>query len=310
MTKSRLFPSLFVVALSMLVATPSMSRMQTSLSEFAAGTPLSFDTPQSALDRLKAVLFDNDVDGLANLLGLSAAKLRDSTEAMVSYALIRQGVEQRLGLQDLGKRKVVLIGDRLWPLPFPLSQGGDGKWTFDTQVGLEEIVNRRVGENELATIQTMHDYVMAQYMYAQVDRDRDGVYGFAQKLVSSPGKQDGLYWPPGVFDEPSPASHLVQTAAFGEARRGDGYYGYRYRILTGQGDNVVGGRESYIMNGNMTRGFALIAWPVQYRTTGVQTFMVSAAGVIYQKDLGPQTEEHALSVKTFNPDQSWTMLYH
>ncbi|MBB3398522.1 hypothetical protein FHT71_005226 [Rhizobium sp. BK060] len=285
-----------------------MSQTQTDLQEFQAGTPPSFDDPSAALERLKTVLSANDVDGLASLLGLNAVKLRSSSEAMISYGLIREGAGRQLQLQDLDDRKVILVGDVLWPLPFPLSKSKDGKWAFDTEVGLQEIVNRRVGQNELATIQTMHDYVNAQYQYAQIDEDEDGVYEFAQRLISSPGKRDGLYWEPGLFDEESPAGHLIETAAFGRAKRGEGYYGYRYRILTAQGSNVIGGKQSYSVNGNMTGGFALIAWPVTYRVTGVQTFIINGANIVYQRDLGPETQQRVTTIKEFNPDDNWTIV--
>jgi hypothetical protein len=289
-------------------ASPSVSQMQTDLTEFAAAGPTpSFGTPAEALDRLKAVLASNDVDGFAGLLGLKADKLRSSNEAMITYGLIREGAARQMILEDLSGRKFVAIGDRLWPLPFPLTEK-DGKWGFDTQGGLQEIVNRRIGENELATIDTMHEYVAAQYQYASEDRDGDGIYEFAKKLISSPGKLDGLYWDPSVYAEESPASALVETAAFGAAKRGEGYFGYRYRILTAQGDNVLGGKQSYLVNGYMTGGFALIAWPVTYRVTGVQTFIINGASVIYQRDLGPQTEQRAAAIKDFNPDASWTIV--
>ncbi|WP_431320542.1 DUF2950 domain-containing protein [Rhizobium sp. YTU87027] len=304
----KLIPLLLGTALSLAWAAPSMSQTQTDLQEFEAGAPPSFDDPSAALQRLKTVLSANDVDGLAGLLGLDAAKLRSSNEAMISYGTIREGAARQLQLQDIGDRKVVLIGDVLWPLPFPLSKSKDGKWAFDTEVGLQEIVNRRVGQNELSTIQTMHDYVNAQYAYAQLDEDEDGLFEFAQKLISTPGKRDGLYWEPGAFDEESPAGPLVETAAFSKAKRGEGYYGYRYRILTAQGPNVIGGKQSYIVNGNMTGGFALIAWPVKYRVTGVQTFIVNGANIVYQRDLGPQTEERAAAIKEFNPDDNWTIV--
>ncbi|SEH83454.1 Protein of unknown function [Rhizobium tibeticum] len=304
----RLIPLLLGTALSLVSAAPLMSQMQTDLSEFEAGTPPSFDDPSEALDRLKTVLSANDVDGLASLLGLSAAKLRSSNEAMISYGIIREGAARQLQLQDVEDRKVVLVGDVLWPMPFPLSKNKDGKWAFDTEVGLQEIVNRRVGQNELATIRTMHDYVNAQYQYAQIDEDEDGVYEFAQRLISSSGKRDGLYWEPGLFDEESPAGHLIETAASGKAKRGEGYYGYRYRILTAQGSNVIGGKQNYIVNGNMTAGFALIAWPVTYRVTGVQTFIVNGANIVYQRDLGPETEQLVSTIKEFNPDENWTIV--
>ncbi|APO72237.1 hypothetical protein IE4872_PD01718 (plasmid) [Rhizobium gallicum] len=304
----KLIPLLLGTALSLIFASPATTQMQTDLSEFAAGTPPSFDDPSAALERFKTVLSANDLDGLANLLGLDAAKLRSSNEAMISYNLIREGAARQLRLQDLGDRKVVSVGDVLWPLPFPLSQDRDGKWAFDTAVGLQEIVNRRIGGNELATIQTMYDYVTAQREYASEDRDGDGIYEYAQKLISSPGKVDGLYWDPSVDGEDSPASALVQTAAFDKAKRGEGYFGYRYRILTGQGENVLGGEQSYIVNGHMTAGFALLAWPVKYRVTGVQTFIINGVSVVYQRDLGPRTEERAAVIKDFNPGSNWTIV--
>ncbi|RDJ10529.1 DUF2950 family protein [Rhizobium grahamii] len=304
----KLIPLLLGTALSLAWAAPSMSQGQTNLQEFEAGTPPAFDDPSAALEQLKTVLGANDVDGLAKLLGLDAAKLQASNEAMISYATIREGAARQLKLQDVGDRKVVLIGDILWPLPFPLSKNKDGKWAFDTEVGLQEIINRRVGQNELSTIQTMHDYVNAQYAYAQIDEDEDGLFEFAQKLISTPGQRDGLYWEPGAFDEESPAGPLVETAAFSKAKRGEGYYGYRYRILTAQGPNVIGGKQSYIVNGNMTGGLALIAWPVSYRVTGVQTFIVNGANIVYQRDLGPETEQRAAAIKEFNPDDNWTVV--
>ncbi len=304
----KLISLLLGTALSLAWAAPSMSQIQTNLQEFVAGTPPSFDDPSAALERFKTVLSANDIDGLASLLGLGAAKLRSSKEAMLSYETIREGASRQLQLQDLHDRKVVLIGDVLWPLPFPLSKTKDGKWAFDTEVGLQEIVNRRVGQNELATIQTMHDYVNAQYEYAQIDEDEDGLYEFAQKLISAPGQRDGLYWEPGAFDEESPAGPLIETAAFSKAKRGEGYYGYRYRILTAQGPNVIGGKQSYIVNGNMTGGFALIAWPVKYHVTGAQTFIVNGANIVYQRDLGPETEQRAAAIKEFNPDDNWTVV--
>ncbi|MBB3962622.1 DUF2950 domain-containing protein [Rhizobium metallidurans] len=287
----------------------SSSVAQTALSEFIGTAPQpSFDTPELALDRLKAVLASNDVDGLAGLLGLKADKLRGNNAAMISYGLIREGASRLMRLEDLDGRKIVAIGDRLWPLPFPLTKGANDKWSFDTRTGLEEIVNRRIGENELATIETIHNFVIAQHIYASEDRTGSGIYEYAQKLISAPGKRDGLYWQASPGEEDSPAGPLVETAAFGKAKRGDGYFGYRYRILTSQGDNVLGGKQSYIVNGHMTAGFAVIAWPVKYRVTGVQTFIANGTSVIYQRDLGPETEKKAAAIKTFNPDENWSVV--
>ncbi|ANL63824.1 hypothetical protein AMC82_CH00110 [Rhizobium phaseoli] len=307
--QSIVIPLMLATALFAMPATPALSQGQTDLTEYKTAKPSpKFDSPTLALDRLKSVLASNNIGELANLLGLDAERLRANNEAMIAYALIREGAGRQLILKDAEGAKIVVIGDRLWPLPFPLTEDKDGKWSFDTQRGFEEIVNRRIGENELATIDTMHEYVAAQYQYASDDRDGDGIYEFAKKLISSPGKLDGLYWDPNVYPEESPASALVETAAFGAAKRGEGYFGYRYRILTAQGDNVLGGKQSYVINGYMTGGFALIAWPVKYRVTGVQTFIVNGRSAIYQRDLGPETEQRAAAIKEFNPDANWTVV--
>ena len=209
-------------------------------------------------------------------------------------------------VRDLGDRQFIDIGDELWPLPFPVVKGDDGKWSFDTYAGLEEIINRRVGENELQAIETMRAYVEAQRDYAAEDRDGDGVLEYAQKLLSSEGKTDGLYWPTDDVNGVSPAGDLVtDQAAVDKAKAGDGYFGYRFRILTGQGDNVAGGAYDYVINGNMIAGFALIAWPVKYAETGVHTFVVSHQGIVYQADLGADTEKLAAGIKRFNPDDDW-----
>lgn len=307
--QSTVIPLMLAAVVCAMPAAPAFSQALTDLAEYRAATPSpKFDSPELALDKLKSVLASNSMEDLAALLGLKPDKLRASNEATIAYGLIREGAERQAVLRDFNGMKIVAIGDRLWPLPFPLTEGKDGKWSFDTQQGLDEIINRRIGENELATIDTMHEYVAAQYQYASEDRDGDGIYEFAKRLISSPGKLDGLYWEPNVYPEESPASALVETAAFGAAKRGEGYFGYRYRILTSQGDNVLGGKQSYVVNGYMTGGFALIAWPVKYRVTGVQTFLVNGMSVIYQRDLGPQTEERAAGIKEFNPGTSWSVV--
>lgn len=294
-----------VTAAALALSGPMAAQMQTNLSEFKAGKPPSFTEPSAALDQFRDVLKANDVDGLAQLLGLDAAKLRASNEAMLSLALIRDGASRQLRLQDVQEFKVVAVGEVLWPLPFPLSRQEDGRWAFDTEIGLEEIVNRRIGENELAAIRTVQEYVEAQFEYALVDEDNDRVHEFAQRLISTPGRHDGLYWEPREDEEESPAGPMIETAAFSKAKRGDGYYGYRYRILTGQGPNVLGGEHSYVINGNMTNGFALVAWPVRYRVTGVQTFVVDHSGIVYERDLGDSTEKRASAIRLFNPDDRW-----
>lgn len=269
--------------------------------------PPLFDNPEAAIDAFKKALADNDFDGMAKLLGLDAAKLKGADGVMDTFAQIREGAARQVVVADIENGKVLQIGDKLWPFPFPLLKGGeDGKWAFDTQAGLEEIVNRRVGENELEAIAAMRAYVEAQSDYAQEDRDGDGVEEFAQKLISSEGATDGLYWPTDEVNGESPAGDLSQ-AELADAAQGDGYFGYRFKILTGQGDNIAGGAYDYVVNGNMIGGFALLAWPVKYAETGVHTFAVNQQGIIYEADLGPATESIVKYIDRFNPDDSWSV---
>ncbi|TGP24901.1 MULTISPECIES: DUF2950 domain-containing protein [unclassified Mesorhizobium] len=277
-----------------------------SLTDYVAKNhPPLFDDPSAAVEAFKSVMAKDDFDGLAALLGLNGAKLRTSEGVMDTYAQIRQGAGKSVTVHDLGDRKELDIGDELWPLPFPITKGKDGKWAFDTRAGIEEIINRRVGENELTAIETVRAYVDAQRDYAAEDRDGDGVLEYAQKLISSDGKADGLYWPSNETNGVSPAGDFIIQAALDKAKKGNGYFGYRFRILTGQGKNIAGGAYNYIINGNMIAGFALVAWPVKYAETGVKTFVVNQQDIVYEADLGPNTEAAAGRITLFNPDDKW-----
>jgi hypothetical protein len=247
-----------------------------------------FTDPSAAVSAIKAALVSGNLASLTRILGLNVERIKADEGAMKTYDDMRQGASQQIVLQDQGDRKVVAIGDKLWPLPFPLVKASDGQWSFDTKAGFQEILNRRIGENELAVIDTMREYGDIQEEYASEDRNGDGVPEYAQKLISREGEKDGLY--------------------VSKAQKGEGYFGYRFRILTGQGDHVAGGRYDYIINGNMIAGYALVAWPVRYRETGVKTFMVSKAGVVYERDLGPKTEELVRSIKRFDPDEKWDVV--
>lgn len=285
------------------------AQMAAGLDAYAAdGDPPVFDDPAKVVDEFKAKLAANDFDGLAKLLGLSAEKLKAGEGAMDTFALIREGAARNVVVRDLEGLKIIQIGDRLWPLPFPITKGEDGKWAFDTYVGLEEIVNRRVGENELEAIETAVAYVDAQKEYASQDRDADGVLEYAQKLVSAPGQTDGLYWSADQGDGESPVGDSISEAALEAAKAGQGYFGYRFRILAAQGDNIAGGRYDYVINGNMIGGFALIAWPVSYGETGVKTFVVNQHGIVYERDLGPSTEQIVPFIDRFDPDGKWSVV--
>ena len=283
------------------VATPEIASLAADVD------PPVFDTPQAALDAFSQALKAEGSDAVAAVLGLDPAKLKADENTDDTLAAIKEGAAKQIGLDGEGDRRLVLIGQKLWPLPFPVVNGEDGNWAFDTYAGLEEIVNRQVGENELQTIETMRAYVDAQADYAAQDRDEDGVEEFAQKLVSSEGMTDGLYWPTDDINGESPAGDLDRSEQ-DDAAKGEGYFGYRYKILTGQGDNIAGGAYDYIINGNMILGFGLIAWPAKYGETGVKTFAVNQHGVVYETDLGPSTETVVNYIERFNPDDTWEVV--
>jgi len=301
--------AVLAVAISAASAPAAEPSDESVMSGFAKQSdPPVFSTPEEAVDAFKAALAADDFEKFVTLLGIDAAKARAGEGVMDTYAQIREGAAKRVISENRDGNIVVEIGDKLWPLPFPIVKGDDGKWSFDTYAGFEEIINRRVGENELQTIATMQSYVDAQLEYHSEDRDGDGVLEYARKLVSSDGKTDGLYWSPdlGVGDSPA-GNALEDDAALDKAKAGEGYYGYRYKILDGQGANIAGGKFDYVINGNMIAGFALVAWPIRYGETGVNTFAVNANGAVYQVDLGRDTAKTASGIKSFNPDDKWEL---
>ena len=280
---------------------------ESRIEQYVGEAPTAFATPEEAVAAFKSALAADGYDALATLLGLDAAKVKAADGIDERIAEIRAGVAKLLAIKEDGDQRILNIGPEVWPFPFPLRKGEDGKWAFDTYAGVEEILNRRVGENELQAIATARAYVEAQREYASEDRDEDGVLEYAQKLVSTEGATDGLYWPAEQGDGDSPAGDLVNQAAFDKAKAGEGYFGYHFRILRSQGNQVAGGRYDYVINGNMIAGFALIAWPVKHAETGVNTFMVNQAGIVYEKDLGPNTEAIVKETFRFNPDKTWAV---
>jgi hypothetical protein len=198
-----------------------------------------------------------------------------------------------------GKAAHLQVGPQNWQLPIPIVQSGKG-WRFDTQAAAEEIRTRRIGRNELEAMKALLATYDAQKEYATADRNRDGVLEYAQRYTSTPGKQDGLYWASLPGEPPSPAGPL-----FDDAVSGNGYYGYRYRLLMAQGRNAPGGAYDYRIKGRLVAGFAVIAYPAHYGDTGVMSFMVSHDGKIYEKDLGPNSAATAKALTRFDPDASW-----
>jgi hypothetical protein len=274
----------------------------------------SFASPGEAVQALVKAVKAGDMDALAAILGPEGRPLISSGDAVADKqerARFVRSYEQSNTLERPTETKAVLvIGQDQWPLPIPVVKEGEA-WRFDTAAGKEEILNRRIGRNELSAMQVCLAYVDAQREYARVARERDGVLAYAMKFRSDEGKQNGLYWPIKEGEESSPLGVLVANArAEGYSRKASGgkptpYHGYFYRILTAQGTDAPGGAYDYVVKGKMIGGFALVAYPAQYGVSGVITFIVNHEGVVYEKDLGTDTEKIALAMQTYNPDHTW-----
>jgi hypothetical protein len=236
----------------------------------------------------------------------SGDEVADRNDLDAVRALIREKVE----LEDDGAdRKIALLGNDGWPLPLPLQRDGD-RWRFDVEAGKQEILNRRIGRNELSTIETLRECVAAQNEYAAVGRDGQPP-AFAARFVSSQGKRDGLWWPAAAGEPESPLGPLLADAAAEGYRREGGaqapYHGYHYRILTAQGPAAPGGERSYLdARGRLTGGFAVIAWPAQYGSSGIMTFLVNQQGIVFERDLGDETARVGATVPVYDPDDAWT----
>ncbi len=273
-------------------------------------TQMRFGTPVAAAEVLLTALKNNDDAALSALFGTEYADRllsKDKVGARESRERLYQEAQKKLVLRkDTADRVVLVIGPGAWPFPIPLVRSGTD-WRFYTAEGIEEIINRRVGADELKAIAVCRDYIVAQRQYASKIRDKSGVRKFAQRVVSTSGTQDGLYWDPAVANgEESPFGPKVAEFFKSGRKAGEPYYGYYFRVLTRQGANVPGGRYNYVINRNMIAGFALVAFPADYGNTGVMTFLVSHHGKIYQKDLGPRTTDIAKAMQEYNPDATWT----
>ena len=268
----------------------------------------SFPTPEQAGAALAEAVKTGTNKAILKVLGGAASDIVDSGDE-VADAEMRQrftnAYDAQHSIRTEGNKKATLvIGDNDFPFPIPLYANRSG-WEFDTQAGRREILYRRIGRNELDAIQTCLAYVDAQNEYAGKDRG-EGKGAYAQRIVSSPGKTDGLYWPSDAND--SPLGQLAAEASaegYKAGREPKPYHGYYYRILTRQGPSAAGGTLSYIVNGKMIGGFALVAYPASYGNSGVMTFIVNHAGTVYEKDMGENTDATAKAMSSFNPDKSW-----
>lgn len=276
----------------------------------------TFATPEAAVAALVQATSVQNGDALRGLFGPAADELvnPDRIQATNEFNTFTAALNATNRLVPESDVKYVLeVGDNSWPFPIPLMKRADGQWFFDTEAGKEEILNRRIGRNELATLQSVRAYVDVQREYASRDRIGNGVLQFAQKIVSSPGLKDGLYWPTNLDGEISPLGPLVanaQAAGYAGNNANDDakpFHGYYFKILTRQGKHAPGGKYDYVINGNMIGGFALVAWPAEYGNTGVMTFIVNQQGRVYQKDLGSKTDKLAPAMNQYDPDSSWQL---
>jgi hypothetical protein len=277
--------------------------------------PTTFSSPDDAVKTLVEAAKIGNVDALVRIFGSDSRDWLLSGDD-VQDAQARQrfvtAYEQKSALEMQGSDKVVLsVGDDGFPFPFPLVQKA-GRWSFDAAAGREELLNRWVGRDELATIETLRAIVDAQREYATMVGTPGHVPEYAQKLRSSPGKKDGLYWPAAAGEKESPLGPLLADAVKAGYRAPDPdsgpvpYQGYYFRILTGQGEHAPDGAYDYVVKGKMIGGFAVIAYPAKYGVSGVKTFMVNQSGVVYEADLGPQTQKVAERMQKFDPGTGWS----
>ncbi len=269
----------------------------------------AYASPEAAVQALVAAARTADPLRLLEVLGADARDLvfsGDTVEGKREAENFVKEYEEKHHLRKISEERAILeLGADDWPFPIPVIRV-DGKWYFDVAAGREELLNRRIGRNELTAIQVMLAYVNAQLEYASQDRDGDGIFEFAQKIRSDPGRKNGLYWPVAEGEKPSPFGPLVARAAtegYAASEQPQPYHGYYYRIVTRQGKNAPGGAYDYIVNGNMVLGFGMIAWPAKYGVSGIMTFAVNQEGVIYQCDLGPDTDKIIHEIVKYNPDE-------
>ncbi len=280
-----------------------------------------FTTPERAVEALVSALKADNSEALATLLGPGSERLASSGDPVADEAERQRFLEryaEKRRLEAEGDDRVVLhVGEDDWPMAIPLVRVKGG-WQFDAEAGAEEMLARRIGRNELDTIQTCLAYVDAQREYAAKDRDGDGLFEYAQRFASAPGRQNGLYWEAGEAEEQSPLGpFFAEAQEEGYFPRNPGsrtdagprpYHGYYYRILMAQGEDAPGGAYDYRVGDRMIGGFALVAYPAEYGSSGIMTFLTNHDGRVYQKDLGGGTESLARAMTLFNPDDTWEAL--
>lgn len=287
----------------------------------AVSSQSRFATPEEAIAALAHAAKAKDQTALAAIFGPDRDKLLTGDPVADSNALehFAAGIEKAHKLEKVSDTKLTLVvGSDNWPSPIPIVKDGN-QWRFDTAAGLEEILNRHIGDDELSAIMTCRAYVLAQWEYYTEPNGtaQDGLAVYAQKFTSTPGKRDGLYWDTPAGAKPSPFGSLVAQAraegyAAGRPRPSGApkrpYHGYYFKILKRQGPHAPGGRFSYVINGNMIAGYALVAYPDKWGSSGIMTFIVNQQGRVYQKNLGPNTAQVAAAISEYEPDPTWKLV--
>ena len=282
------------------------------------GTPTQkmFATPEDAVKAVIEAVKTGNQEEFKAIFGPDTEEVLTSGDPVAdrqNREVIAAAMQEGWRLHDLkDNAKELVIGNEAWPFAIPIVKESAG-WRFDTMAGKEEILARRIGRNELTVIQACRTYVQAQRSYASQARDGQPAGAYAQRIASSPGRQDGLYWEAKPGEPLSPLGEFIaQASAEGYAKDTGGqpqpFHGYFFRILTAQGQSAAGGAKSYLVGGRMTGGFALVAWPVQYAGTGVMTFVVNQDGILYEKDLGPDTEAAVKAMTAYDPGEGWEVV--
>lgn len=273
----------------------------------------TFATPQDAGTALQQAVQSKGTEDDLAVLGASAADLVSSGDSVQDNnnreTFLKRYEQMHRWAAESNGNDTLYIGAENWPFPIPLKKNTAGQWYFDTKEGVQEILFRRVGKNELQAIQVCNALVDAEMEYFQQLHDGSTVHQYAQKILSDEGKQNGLYWQVPEGQPESPIGPLVAHATaqgYGKSQGPEPFHGYYYHILKAQGSNAPGGAKDYIVDGNMSGGFAFVAYPAEYRNSGVMTFLVDKNGVVFQKDLGPNTTEVAKGMTAYNPDKTWT----
>jgi hypothetical protein len=286
----------------------------TGTSSAAVAQQKSFPSAEEAVKAAVAAAKSNNDNELLAIFGAQAKDILFSGDAVADKQRRERflaAYDEKNRLATDGESTILIVGKDDWPFPVPVVKQGQS-WVFDTEKGRQEILNRRIGENELDTIQTCLAIVDAQREYAIKDRDRNGLLEYAQKFVSDPGKKNGLYWEAKAGEPQSPLGPIVVQArseGYRGKQAGGGpvpYHGYYYKILTAQGKNASGGAYSYLVKGKMIGGFALVAYPAEYGNSGVMTFIVNHDGKVFQKNLGKNTASIAKSMTAYDPDSTWS----